>query len=261
MKPNKLALILALALTACASPAAPAMTGAETVTDVPPVTAVPLAPVTQPETTLAPETTTAPETTAAPVTTAAPETTAAPTHTIEVIDGVTYIDGVLIVNKTYALPADYPQKSLTTEALNAYWTMKQAAAADGLTIKSISDYRSYYDQRYIYNNYVARDGQAAADRYSARPGHSEHQSGLAIDINSTAFDFDTTPEGQWLATHCAEYGFVIRYPKDKEAITGYMYEPWHVRYVGKDLAAKLYLGDGEFTTLEEYFGITSVYAD
>lgn len=261
MKPNKLALILALALTACVSPNVPVVTDAATVTDAPPVTAAPLAPVTQPETTLAPETTTAPETTAAPVTTAAPETTAAPTHTIEVIDGVTYIDGVLIVNKTYALPADYPQKSLTTEALNAYWTMKQAAAADGLTIKSISDYRSYYDQRYIYNNYVARDGQAAADRYSARPGHSEHQSGLAIDINSTAFDFDTTPEGQWLATHCAEYGFVIRYPKDKEAITGYMYEPWHVRYVGKDLAAKLYLGDGEFTTLEEYFGITSVYAD
>lgn len=255
MKPNKLALILALVLTACASHDVPAVTDAATVTDAPPATAAPLEPVTLPETTVAPETTLTPE-----ITTTL-ETTAAPSHTIEVIDGVTYIDGVLIVNKTYALPADYPQQSLTTEALNAYWTMKQAAAADGLTIKSISDYRSWYDQRYIYNGYVARDGQEAADRYSARPGHSEHQSGLAIDINSTAFDFDATPEGQWLATHCAEYGFVIRYPKDKEEITGYMYEPWHVRYVGVELAKELYLGDGQFTTLEEYFGITSVYAE
>ena len=174
---------------------------------------------------------------------------------------IAYIDGVLIVNKTYSLPAEYPQKSLTPDALNAYWTMKMDAEKDGLIIKSISDYRSWYDQQYIYNGYVARDGQAAADRYSARPGHSEHQSGLAIDINSTAFDFDQTPEGKWLAAHCAEYGFVIRYPKGKEEITGYMYEPWHVRYVGKELAAKLYLGDGEFTTLEEYFGITSAYAN
>ncbi len=255
MKPNKLALILALALTACASPAVPAQTDAASVTDAPPTAAVTLAPVTDPETTRAPDTTIAHETTAVP------ETTAPPTYTIEVIDGVTYIDGVLIVNKTYSLPADYPQTALTPDALNAYWTMKQAAAAEGLILNSISDYRSWYDQRYIYNGYVARDGQEAADRYSARPGHSEHQSGLAIDINSTAFDFDATPEGQWLATHCAEYGFVIRYPKGKEEITGYMYEPWHVRYVGVELAKELYLGDGQFTTLEEHFGITSVYAE
>ena len=177
------------------------------------------------------------------------------------VDGVTYVDGTLIVNKTYDLPADYPQKSLTPEALNAYWTMKQDAAAVGYTIKSISDYRSYYDQRYIYNGYVARDGVTAADRYSARAGHSEHQSGLAIDLNSTAWDFDQTPEAKWISHNCAAYGFVIRYPKGKEEVTGYMYEPWHIRYVGKELAAKLYLGDGQFTTLEEYFGITSAYAD
>ncbi|MBR7184485.1 MAG: D-alanyl-D-alanine carboxypeptidase family protein [Clostridia bacterium] len=220
----------------------------------PPVTAPPVTapPVTEPPVT-------EPPVTAAPVT--EPPVTASGEHTIEVIDGVTYIDGVLIVNKTYSLPADYPQKSLTPEALNAYWTMKQVAAAEGLTIKSISDYRSWYDQRYIYNGYVARDGQEAADRYSARPGHSEHQSGLAIDINSTAFDFDQTPEGIWLATHCVEYGYVIRYPKGKEEITGYLYEPWHIRYVGKELAQKLYLGDGQFITLEEYFGITSAYAE
>ena len=70
-----------------------------------------------------------------------------------------------------------------------------------------------------------------------------------------------TPEAKWLAENCAAYGYVIRYPKGKEEVTGYMYEPWHIRYVGKELAAKLYLGNGEFTTLEEYFGITSAYAD
>jgi LAS superfamily LD-carboxypeptidase LdcB len=128
-----------------------------------------------------------------------------------VVDGVTYVDGTLIVNKTYGLPAEYPQKSLTHEALSAFWTMKQDAAAAGYSIKSISDYRSYYDQRYIYNGYVARDGAAAADRYSARAGHSEHQSGLAIDLNSTAFDFDQTPEAKWIAHNCAAYHPASRY--------------------------------------------------
>lgn len=269
MKRILLCLLAALALSACAAARLPA--DPAPLTAPPPETATPLAPVSPPETTAsvttsapvttaAPDTTAAPTTTAPPVTTAAPETTAAPAHKIEVIDGVTYIDGTLIVNKTYALPADYPQKSLTPEALNAYWTMRVDAEKEGILIKSISDYRSWYDQRYIYNGYVARDGQAAADRYSARPGHSEHQSGLAIDINSTAADFDTTPEAAWLSTHCADYGYVIRYPKGSEAVTGYLYEPWHIRYVGKDLAAKLYLGDGHFMTLEEYFGISSAYA-
>lgn len=104
-------------------------------------------------------------------------------------------------------------------------------------------------------------GQAATDRFSARPGHSEHHTGLAIDLNSLKTAFGETPEGKWLAEHCAEYGFILRYPKDSEEITGYIYEPWHIRYVGVEFAQELYLGDGDFLTLEEYFGITSCYSD
>lgn len=189
------------------------------------------------------------------------ETLTATGHILTQVDGVTYVDGVLIVNKTYSIPKDYPQQSMTTEARAAVDTMIQAAAAEGLTLVGRTDYRSYSFQAALYNKYVARDGQAAADRYSARPGHSEHHSGLAIDLNSLETSFGETPEGIWLAAHCAEYGFIIRYPQGKEHITGYMYEPWHVRYVGTELAQELYLGDGQFLTLEEYFGITSSYQE
>ena len=82
-----------------------------------------------------------------------------------------------------------------------------------------------------------------------------------MDLNSLSFSFGETATGKWIANHCVEYGFILRYPKDKEAITGYMYEPWHVRYVGTELAQELYLGDGNFLTLEEYFGITSTYGE
>ena len=119
-----------------------------------------------------------------------------------------------------------------------------------------SGFRSYYDQRYIYNGYVSRDGVAAADRYSARAGHSEHQSGMAIDVNSTSTSFKDTPEGIWLRDNCHLYGFIIRYPEGKEHITGYMYEPWHIRYVGVELATKI---KESGLCLEEYFGITSAY--
>ena len=99
---------------------------------------------------------------------------------------------------------------------------------------------------------MSRDGQEAADRYSARPGHSEHQSGLAADINSLYQSWGETEEGIWLNTHCADYGFIIRYPEGKESITGYMYEPWHIRYVGKELSSKLY-NSGDWITLEDNF--------
>jgi D-alanyl-D-alanine carboxypeptidase len=130
------------------------------------------------------------------------------------------------------------------------------AKAAGYTLRVASSYRSYIDQYIIYNDYVKRDGQAAADRYSARPGHSEHQSGLAFDLNSLEQNFGETKEGIWLAEHCHEFGFIIRYPADKEEITGYMYEPWHIRYVGADLAKTL-TESGQ--CLEEYFGIQSYY--
>jgi len=177
-------------------------------------------------------------------------------YSITVKDGITYVDGVLIANKTYALPETYNPQGLTSETYAAFIEMQSAASAEGLGIYVKSGFRSYYDQRYIYNGYVSRDGVAAADRYSARAGHSEHQSGMAIDVNSTLTSFKDTPEGIWLRDNCHLFGFIIRYPEGKESITGYMYEPWHIRYVGKDLAAKI---KESGLCLEEYFGITSAY--
>ena len=102
------------------------------------------------------------------------------------------------------------------------------------------------------------DGKENADRYSARAGYSEHQTGLAIDVNTIDMSFDNTSESVWLRENAYKYGFIIRYPKGKEEITGYMYEPWHIRYVGKELSNKLYK-DGSYITLEEYYGINSKY--
>lgn len=171
--------------------------------------------------------------------------------------GLTYIQGVLVVNKSYSLPEDYnPGVDATASAALA--EMTAAAKNDGINLWIASDFRSYERQRTLYNNYVARDGKAAADRYSARPGYSEHQTGLAFDLNSLEQSFGKTKEGKWLAANCWKYGFIIRYPQDKESVTGYMYEPWHVRYLGKDLAKKVY---DSGLCLEEYLNITSVYAD
>ena len=173
------------------------------------------------------------------------------------MDGVTYINGILIANKTYSLPADYaPGVDATAEA--AFNEMAQAAAAEGLNIYISSSFRSYEYQDRIYNNYVARDGQAAADTYSARPGHSEHQTGLAFDLNTIDDSFAATPEAAWVAKHAHEYGFIIRYPADKESITGYKYEPWHIRYLGVETATDVYESG---LCLEEYLDITSIYAE
>nr|MCR5264632.1 D-alanyl-D-alanine carboxypeptidase family protein [Clostridiales bacterium] len=179
-------------------------------------------------------------------------------HKTEVINGVTYIDGILIVNKTYSLPSDYGPGGLTKECSDAFARLQKGAAAQGLNIYAISGYRSYDYQKGLYARYAARDGYAMADRYSARAGHSEHQTGLAIDCNSVQQSFADTAEGIWLAAHCYEYGFILRYPKGKESVTGYMYEPWHIRYLGEE-NAKMIADSG--LTLEEYFGITSEYQD
>ena len=173
------------------------------------------------------------------------------------INGVTYIEGVLIANKTYSLPSNYGS-GLTSETRNAFNRMQADAKALGLNLWLSSGYRSYYDQKYIYNNYVARDGQAAADTYSARPGHSEHQTGLAFDLNTISDAFANTAEGKWVAENCHKYGLILRYPKGKDSITGYKYESWHLRYLGGDLPSKLY-NNGDWITLEEYFGIDSKY--
>lgn len=174
-------------------------------------------------------------------------------------NGVTYIDGILIANKTYSLPSSYGS-GLTKETLSAFEKMKSAAKKDGLTLYIASGFRSYARQKTIYNNYVSRDGRKAADTYSARAGYSEHQTGLAFDLNNVSSAFDNTKEAKWLSSNCYKYGFILRYPKGKENETGYIYESWHFRYVGEELAKKLY-NDGNWITLESYFGITSKYSD
>lgn len=175
----------------------------------------------------------------------------------EVIDGVTYIDGILIANKTYSLPSDYGN-GLTSTTKDAFDKMNADAKSLGLNLWIASGYRSYWTQNTLYNNYVAADGKEEADTYSARPGYSEHQTGLAFDLNSVESSFANTDEGKWVKDNCYRYGLIIRYPKGKENITGYMYEPWHLRYVGVELATKLY-NNGDWITLEEYFGVDSKY--
>ncbi len=172
-------------------------------------------------------------------------------------DGVTYVDGLLVVNKTYALPSTYGW-GLTAETQAAFNEMQRGAAADGLSIWICSGYRSYYYQNTLYWNYVARDGsQWSADRYSARAGHSEHQSGLAIDVNQASRYFNGSPVAVWLEKNCWKYGFIIRYPYGKEDVTGYNYESWHCRYVGREKAKRL---TESGLTIEEYYGLTSVYS-
>ena len=172
-------------------------------------------------------------------------------------DEPTYIDGILIANKTYALPEDY-NPGLDSETESAFYTLSDAAAEEGLNIYLSSGFRSYETQNRIYNNYVSNYGQSSADTFSARPGHSEHQTGLAIDVNSIDDSFADTPEAEWLASHAHEYGFIIRYPKGKESITGYKYEPWHIRYLGVEKATEVY---NSGLTLEEFLGIDSEYKD
>lgn len=178
-------------------------------------------------------------------------------YTITNRNGVTYINGYLIVNKTYSLPSNYGS-GLTGETTRNFNLMKSAASKEGLNIYISSGFRSYNKQNTIYNNYVRQDGKAEADTYSARPGHSEHQSGLAFDVNIINDSFANTPEARWLENNCYKYGFILRYPKGKTAETGYKYESWHFRYVGTDLAVKLY-NNGNWITMENYFGITSSY--
>ena len=192
-------------------------------------------------------------------------------YTLIIKNGVSYIDNILIVNKTYSLPAsfkpqnpyspvngEYCTNCIDKTAMEAFLKMKADAMALGLNIYISSGYRSWYNQNNIYNYYVSIDGKTKADTYSARPGHSEHQTGLAFDLNSIDDSFTNTDEGKWVHNNCYKYGFILRYPSGKESVTGYMHESWHLRYVGVELASKLY-NDGNWITLEEYYGIDSKY--
>jgi LAS superfamily LD-carboxypeptidase LdcB len=166
-------------------------------------------------------------------------------------DGITYIKGIMLVNKTYSLPKSYAP-GLQSVAYNAFLELKKDAAAAGYDISLLSGYRSYETQVTLYNNYVATYGQAEADTFSARPGYSEHQTGLSMDVGWIDDSYGDTASGKWLAANCYKYGFIIRFPKDKESITGYKYEPWHIRYLGKDIAKDVYESG---LCLEEYLGV------
>lgn len=160
-------------------------------------------------------------------------------------------DEIVVANKHYPMSKDYnPGENPTAKAelLKLIAAMQQA----GFPISDhYSGFRSYETQTQLYQNYVNKDGKAEADRYSARPGYSEHQTGLAFDLIETNGDLVTEEKAaQWLLDHAADYGFVVRYLKGKEKETGYMAEEWHLRYVGKE--AKEIAASG--LSLEEYYG-------
>lgn len=183
----------------------------------------------------------------------------------------------VLITRDYPLPMDYTPDDLIVPdilfTINHYdekKLMRQKAAqalekmfadseAEGLSITAISGYRSYSRQNQIYQQNLVSSGEEHTGLYSAKPGCSEHQSGLSMDVSSPSADyrleedFADTPEGKWLDENCYKYGFIIRYPKDKSEITGYAYEPWHIRFVGKKLAKYLYKNN---ITLEEYYGYT-----
>lgn len=181
----------------------------------------------------------------------------------------------VMVNKGRILPSSYVPESLVVpniplrtstsseemhvrfDMAGALQAMSSAAAKQGAYLMLASGYRSYSLQIAVYNGYVKSNGLAVADASSARPGHSEHQTGLAADLEPISRNceldqcFENTPEGKWLAANSYKYGFIIRYPKGKEALTGYEYEPWHVRYVGVALAAQI---QESSQTLEQFLG-------
>ncbi len=170
-----------------------------------------------------------------------------------------YTPELTVPNVTLRLAATAEQMQFGTSATPALEEMFAAAEADGISIVFGSGYRSYNLQKQFYDSYVAQDGQVAADRYSARPGTSEHQTGLSFDATASngachlEICFEDTPEGQWLAKNAHKYGFIIRYPESKENITGYQYEPWHLRYVGVELASEMH--HQNISTLEEFFNL------
>lgn len=184
----------------------------------------------------------------------------------------------VIVNKTRQLnPKDYvpgdlvaPNVELRLNPKEQEMLMRQEAAtaledlfADAqkanLSLMVASAYRPYIFQQNLYSRYVAQQGQASADTQSARPGYSEHQTGLAVDVEPASqkceveLCFADTPEGKWVAENAYKFGFVLRYHEGKDDITGYMYEPWHLRYVGKPLAEELHKQSDP--TLEQFFNL------
>ncbi len=171
---------------------------------------------------------------------------------IEIIDGRTYVNGILIVNKKHPVPAEYAP-GVDPKANEAINKLIDDMQNQNLNVnRDTSNFRSYEAQTALYNRYVAANGQATADTFSARPGFSEHQTGLAFDLKDPSGQLLISPtEAQWLLDNAAKYGFIVRYQQGKEAITGYQAEPWHLRYLG-DMAQDV---SNSGLTLEEYLGI------
>lgn len=172
------------------------------------------------------------------------------------VDFLPMVNGISVANKTYPVPKDYDPKGINAETARAFESMRRDALKDGIKLRSISGYRSYKTQESSYSFWKKSYGEYA-DSFSAKPGFSEHQLGLAIDVNDMWARFADTKEGRWLEKNCYKYGFILRYPSyASEISTGYEYEPWHIRYVGKKLAKKVHFSG---STLEEYLGIDSSY--
>ncbi|GEM01258.1 D-alanyl-D-alanine carboxypeptidase [Halolactibacillus halophilus] len=175
----------------------------------------------------------------------------------ELPEGYTPPD-LIEANVRHYSPAGDNRRLLREEAARGLETLFGVAKTDGHALVAVSGYRSYERQRAIYESNVASKGQAHADQFSAKPGASEHQTGLAMDVTVQGNDdvllnqsFGNTEAGQYIKEQAHKYGFIIRYPEGKETITGYSYEPWHLRYVGEDVATEIYHNEW---TLEEYFG-------
>lgn len=173
-----------------------------------------------------------------------------------------YIPAVLVVpNVRFSFYGTYEKSYVRQVTADALEKLFAAAERDDVILKAVSGYRSYARQKEIYDRNVRSRGKSATDLVSAKPGSSEHQTGLTLDVSSESVgcaleeSFGDTSDGKWLAKNCHKYGFIIRYPKDKTKITGYSYEPWHIRYVGRKLATYLYKKN---MTLEEYYKTTTV---
>lgn len=168
-------------------------------------------------------------------------------------NGVTTVGGVVIANKAIKLPPEYGSHlSLNEAEPEVLAALEEMSAAAGHWYVNRSGYRSYWYQQSTFQNNVDLFGFERADMLSSRAGHSEHQTGLTMDLDSFDQSYGETPDGKWLADNCWRYGFVIRYPKGKEYITGYEYEPWHVRYLGKSTASLVYHSG---LTLEEFLNV------
>ena len=173
-----------------------------------------------------------------------------------------YDDVRIIVNKYYKVPDDYKPSDLVSvdgqlmrkEAADAFLKMRGDAATSGLKIRAVSGYRTVSYQRGLYNRYLSGDSKENVDRYSARPGYSEHHTGLAVDVFGSKDglrQFETTPEYPWVRDNCYKYGYIIRYLVETEHITGYESEPWHLRYVGARVSTDM--KEKGINNYEEYY--------